>query len=86
MGVRHVSLVLASGTTVVQAIDDSISLGCLYALFALGIALIFGVMGLINFAHGELVMIGGFVAVYLSSIGQPWLALGSSAASSSRRC
>ena len=67
---------LASGSTVIQAMIDSISLGCLYALFALGIALIFGVMGLINFAHGELVMIGAFAAVYLSGIGQPWLALG----------
>jgi branched-chain amino acid transport system permease protein len=71
-----VSLVLASaGTTVIQAVIDSISLGCLYALLALGIALIFGVMGLINFAYGELVMVGGFVAVYLSSVGQPWLSL-----------
>ena len=42
------------GVTVGQAAIDAVSLGCLYALFALGIALIFGVMGLINFAHGEL--------------------------------
>ena len=32
----------------------------MYALFALGIALIFGVMGLMNFAYGELVMVGGY--------------------------
>lgn len=66
---------LASGSTVLQAVIDSISLGCLYALFALGIALIFGVMGLINFAYGELVMIGGFAAVYCAGMGQPWLTL-----------
>ena len=77
---------LASGSTVIQAMIDSISLGCLYALFALGIALIFGVMGLINFAHGELVMIGAFAAVYLSGIGQPWLALGIVGCWSWRRC
>jgi branched-chain amino acid transport system permease protein len=71
-----VTVLLASGTTVTQAVIDSISLGCLYALFALGIALIFGVMGLINFAHGELVMIGGFCAVYFAGAGQPWLSIG----------
>jgi branched-chain amino acid transport system permease protein len=71
-----VILVLAtSATTVIQACVDSISLGCMYALFALGIALIFGVMGLMNFAYGELVMIGGYGAVYCSAVGQPWLAL-----------
>ena len=43
---------------------DGISLGSLYALFALGIGLIFGVMQLINFAHGELIMIGGYVLVF----------------------
>jgi len=70
-----VTELLASGTSVTQAVIDSISLGCLFALFALGIALIFGVMGLINFAYGELVMIGAFVAVYFTAIGQPWLTL-----------
>ena len=44
---------------------DAISLGSLYALFALGIALIFGIMRLINFAHGELIMVGGFALVLL---------------------
>lgn len=67
--------VLASTTTVLQACVDSISLGCMYALFALGIALIFGVMGLMNFAYGELVMVGGYGAVYFTAIGEPWLAL-----------
>jgi branched-chain amino acid transport system permease protein len=51
----------------IQSIVDAVSLGSLYALFALGVALIFGVMGLINFAHGELVMIGGYVLVLLAT-------------------
>ena len=50
-----------------QIIVDALSLGSLYALFALGIGLIFGVMGLINFAHGELLMVGGYVLVFVSS-------------------
>ena len=38
---------------VIQHTVDALSLGSLYALFALGIAVIFGIMRLINFAHGE---------------------------------
>ena len=43
----------------VQLLLDALSLGSIYALFALGVGLLFGVMSLINFAHGELVMAGG---------------------------
>jgi branched-chain amino acid transport system permease protein len=50
-------------TTLVQIGVDALSLGSLYALFALGLALIFGIMGLINFAHGELIMAAAYVAV-----------------------
>jgi branched-subunit amino acid ABC-type transport system permease component len=50
---------------VIQHVIDAISQGSLYALFALGIALIFGIMRLINFAHGELVMAGAFATVLL---------------------
>lgn len=49
---------------------DAISVGSLYALFALGIALIFGIMRLINFAHGELIMVGAFT-LYLGR-NLPW--------------
>lgn len=55
----------------VQLVIDTISLGALYALLALGIALIFGIMNLINFAHGELVMIGGYSLVLLAAIAVP---------------
>jgi branched-chain amino acid transport system permease protein len=56
---------------VVQYTIDGLALGSLYALFALGIGLIFGIMNLINFAHGELVMVGGYSLVYLSSSSTP---------------
>jgi branched-subunit amino acid ABC-type transport system permease component len=51
---------------VIQDAVDAISLGSLYALFALGIAVIFGIMRLINFAHGELIMAGAYVLVLVS--------------------
>ena len=56
---------LADVTTqlVIQDAIDAISLGSLYALFALGIAVIFGIMRLINFAHGELIMAGAYALV-----------------------
>ena len=56
-------LLAISGTQLLQGVIDAISVGSLYALFALGIALIFGIMGLINFAHGEMIMVGAYVLV-----------------------
>ncbi|MDH6235028.1 branched-chain amino acid transport system permease protein [Mesorhizobium soli] len=56
---------------VLQNAIDAVSLGAVYALAALGIGLIFSVMRLINFAHGELIMAGGFCLYAL--VGQPLL-------------
>jgi branched-chain amino acid transport system permease protein len=49
-----------------QTLIDGASLGSLYAVFALGVALVFGIMGLVNFAHGELIMIGAYGAVLIA--------------------
>jgi branched-chain amino acid transport system permease protein len=49
-----------------QTFVDALSVGGLYALTALGIGLIFGVMRLINFAHGELIMIAGYTLLALA--------------------
>lgn len=59
---------------VLQNLIDAVSLGAVYALAALGIGLIFGIMRLINFAHGELIMIGGYTLFLLA--GHPWLVMG----------
>ncbi len=53
----------------VQTAIDAIDLGAIYALAALGVGLIFSIMRLINFAHGELITTAGFT-VYLLD-GQP---------------
>jgi branched-chain amino acid transport system permease protein len=47
----------------IQLLADAISLGSIYALVALGIGLIFGVMRMINFAHGDLIMLGAYALV-----------------------
>lgn len=57
-------------TDVIQHLIDAVSLGSLYALLALGVALIFGIMNLINFAYGELIMIGAFTLYALAGV--PW--------------
>jgi branched-chain amino acid transport system permease protein len=53
-----------------QHVIDAITYGSQFALYALGIALIFGIMGLINFAHGELIMVGGYTIVLIGR--PPW--------------
>jgi branched-chain amino acid transport system permease protein len=59
----------------IQNAINAISLGSMYALFALGIALVFGIMRLINFAHGELIMIGAYVVVLIGHPAWPLLIL-----------
>jgi branched-chain amino acid transport system permease protein len=47
----------------IQLLVDALSLGSQYALVALGIGLIFGIMRMINFAHGDLIMLGAYALV-----------------------
>ena len=55
-----------NGSEAAQAAINSLQLGSLYALFALGVALIFGIMRLVNFAHGEFIMLGALILVYVT--------------------
>jgi len=50
-----------------------IAVGCVYALVALGFVLIYKATAVVNFAQGELMMLGGFVALALVAAGWPWL-------------
>ncbi|MQA74840.1 MAG: branched-chain amino acid ABC transporter permease [Solirubrobacterales bacterium] len=52
---------------VLQTLIDGVALGAVYALVAVGLALIFGVMRLINFAHGELITAGGYTLALASA-------------------
>ncbi|MGM4907194.1 branched-chain amino acid ABC transporter permease [Tardiphaga sp. 866_E4_N2_1] len=61
-------------TLIFQQMANGLSVGMAYALLALGLTLIFGVLHVINFSHGEFYMIGGFVAAILTSyFGLPYL-------------
>ena len=51
-------------TIVVQQIFNALSLASMYALIALGITLVFGLTGLVNFAQGDLVMLGAMIALW----------------------
>jgi branched-chain amino acid transport system permease protein len=53
----------------VQLLLDGALIGAIFALAALGMALVWGVMGVINVAQGELVMLGGYAAFFLSKAG-----------------
>lgn len=49
--------------TLLQQIVNGLVVGSVYALVALGYTMVYGILGLINFAHGEVVMIGAMVAL-----------------------
>lgn len=56
---------------IVEFLISAVGLGALYALLTLGVALMFGVLGLMNFAYGEILLAGAF-AMYLFR-DQPWV-------------
>jgi branched-chain amino acid transport system permease protein len=54
-----------------QTLADAIGLGAIYALMAVGIGLVFGVLRLVNFAYGQLVMAGAYALAFASERGWP---------------
>jgi branched-chain amino acid transport system permease protein len=60
-----------------QQLVNALSLGCVYALFALGFTLVFGVLGVINLSHGAIFMIGAYAALQVvTKLGFPlWASL-----------
>jgi branched-chain amino acid transport system permease protein len=52
-------------TLIIQALINGLLLGGVYATFSVGFSLIFGVMGVVNIAHGDLIMIGAFGTFWL---------------------
>jgi branched-chain amino acid transport system permease protein len=53
-------------STLLQQLVNGLSLGSIYALIALGYTMVYGVLRLINFAHGDVYMVGAYAGYYLS--------------------
>lgn len=66
-------MLFATASEYIQYLLDSVAFGSLFSLMALGLALLFGVMGLMNFAYGELIMAGAYTMFFTQSWG--WLAM-----------
>lgn len=66
-------------TVFLQFVLDVLSLGSLYALMALGLVVIYGILRLVNFAYGELVMIAGYTLFLLNGSPFPWLFMAAAA-------
>ncbi len=64
-------------TTFMQQMINGISLGSMYALIAIGYTMVYGVLRLINFAHGDIMMVGAFLGYFgVISLGTPfWVAV-----------
>ncbi|TQR61031.1 branched-chain amino acid ABC transporter permease [Campylobacter troglodytis] len=61
-------------TLFLQQLINGMSLGSMYALIAIGYTMVYGVLRLINFAHGELMMIGAYTALFcVSSMSVPFV-------------
>src|ERR1700751_3512521 len=55
-------------STLLQQLVNGLSLGSIYALIALGYTMVYGVLRLINFAHGDVYMMGAMVAFYAARL------------------
>jgi branched-chain amino acid transport system permease protein len=62
-----------------QQLINGLTLGAIYALIAIGYTMVYGIIGMINFAHGEIYMIGAFVSLItffaLGVVGVTWVPL-----------
>lgn len=60
-------------TTILQQLINGISAGSLYALVAIGYTMVYGVLRMINFAHGDILMVGAYLAFFgISAFMLPW--------------
>lgn len=65
----NIALLIDAPILLVQLIVNGLLIGAIFALAAYGMALVWGVMKIINICQGEFVMLGGYVAVFLAAYG-----------------
>src|SRR3989442_14805679 len=61
----------------VQQLINGITLGSIYGLIAIGYTMVFGIIGMVNFAHGDVFMVSAFIALIAFLILTAWLGIGS---------
>ena len=61
----------------VQQLINGITLGSIYGLIAIGYTMVFGIIGMVNFAHGDVFMVSAFIALILFMLLTQVLGLGS---------
>ena len=61
----------------VQQLINGITLGSIYGLIAIGYTMVFGIIGMVNFAHGDVFMVSTFVALIMFLILSIWLGVSS---------
>ena len=66
--------------TIIQQLLNGLILGSFYGLVALGYTMVYGIIKLLNFAHGDLYMVGGFIGFAILSmlssvLGNGWIAI-----------
>jgi branched-chain amino acid transport system permease protein len=72
----NLALLIQAPSLAVQLLIDGVLIGAVFALAAYGLALVWGVMNIINVCQGEFVMLGGYVALYVARAGlNPFLGI-----------
>ncbi|MBE6870707.1 MAG: branched-chain amino acid ABC transporter permease [Ruminococcaceae bacterium] len=54
---------------------NGLSLGGIYAMIALGYTMVYGIAKMLNFAHGDVIMVGGYIIYVFMALKNPWLAI-----------
>jgi len=61
----------------VQQLINGITLGSIYGLIAIGYTMVFGIIGMVNFAHGDVFMVSAFIALITFLVLTAWIGIGS---------
>src|SRR6201981_2366256 len=60
-----------------QQLINGITLGSIYGLIAIGYTMVFGIIGMVNFAHGDVFMVSAFIALVTLLLVTTWLGISS---------
>ena len=61
---------------ILSTLINGLSLGGIYAMIALGYTMVYGIAKMLNFAHGDIIMVGGYVIYVFMATNNPLLAIG----------